>query len=177
MKNTAIVIAIIVLFLILYFLQVNFFSWFTIAGIKPNLFVIFVLFLGLFGGKRIAIPMGIVFGLSLDIFMNQKIGVSAIMLGIIGALGGFLDKNFSKDSRMTIILMTALVTFLYETGIYFMNYFFIGSSIELFSFLKILAIEMVYNVILMTIFYPLLQKAGYFIEDSFKGKKILTRYF
>ena len=56
MKNTLIVISAIFVFLISYLLQANFFNWFNIAGITPNLFVILVLFLGLFGGKRLGIP-------------------------------------------------------------------------------------------------------------------------
>lgn len=177
MKNTLIVIGMILLFLILYFLQINFFNWFTIAGISPNLFVIFILFVGLFAGKRVGIPLGLVVGLSLDFFISKKIGISGIMLGVIGALGGILDKNFSKDSRMTIILMTAIVTFVYELGTYLLNYLIVSSTIEMIPFLKITIIEMIYNILLVIIFYPLLQKAGYYIEEVFREKKILTKYF
>lgn len=177
MKNTLIVIGMILLFLILYFLQINFFNWFTIAGISPNLFVILILFVGLFAGKRVGIPLGLVVGLSLDFFISKKIGISGIMLGVIGALGGILDKNFSKDSRMTIILMTAIVTFVYELGTYLLNYLIVSSTIEMIPFLKIIIIEMIYNILLVIIFYPLLQKAGYYIEEVFREKKILTRYF
>ena len=99
------------------------------------------------------------------------------MLFRSGGLGGILDKNFSKDSRMTIILMTAMVTFLYEFGMYLLNYFIVSSTIELIPFLKIVVIEILYHVLLVIIFYPLLQKAGYYIEEVFRKKKILTRYF
>ena len=99
------------------------------------------------------------------------------MLGIVGGMGGMLDKNFSKDSRMTIIVMTIGVTTFYEVGMYIINYFIVGTTIEIIPFIKILLIENLYNVILTIILYPLLQKTGYFIEDSFKGKQILTRYF
>lgn len=177
MKNTLAIIAMVFIFLILYFLQINFFNWFTIGGIQPNLFVIFILFIGLFAGKRVGIPLGIIFGICLDIFINKKIGISAIMLGIIGALGGVLDKNFSKDSRMTIILMTMGMTFVYELGIYIMNYVIVSSSIEIIAFIKVVLVEMIYNAILTIIFYPILQKVGYYIEDIFRGKQILTRYF
>lgn len=177
MKNTAIIIGMIFVFLILYFLQINFFCWFTIAGISPNLFVIFILFIGLFAGKRVGIPIGLVLGLCLDFFMNKKIGISGIMLGIIGALGGFLDKNFSKDSRLTIILMTAVMTFIYEFGSYLLNYMIVSINFEIIAFLKIVSIEILYNIILVIILYPLLQHIGYYIEEAFRGKKILTRYF
>ena len=177
MKNTLIIITTIFIFLILYFLQVNFFNWFTIAGISPNLFVILVLFLGLFAGKRVGVPMGIFLGILLDLFASKKIGISAIMLGIVGIIAGVLDKNFSKDSRMTIILMTILSTAIYEVGIYILNYIIVSTNIEILLFIKILLIESIYNAILTVILYPLLQKAGYYIEEAFRGKQILTRYY
>lgn len=177
MKNVIIIITTIFIFLILYFLQVNFFNWFTIAGISPNLFVILVLFLGLFAGKRVGVPMGIFLGILLDFFASKKIGISAIMLGIIGIIAGILDKNFSKDSRMTIILMTILSTAIYEVGIYILNYIIVSTNIEIILFVKILLIEAIYNAILTVILYPILQKAGYYIEEVFRGKQILTRYY
>lgn len=177
MKNTVIVLITILIFLILYFLQINFFNWFNIAGIMPNLFVILILFLGLFGGKRLGIPMGIFLGICLDFFMGKKIGISAIMLGVVGAFGGLLDKTFSKDSRITIILMVIVVTAIYEIGAYLLNYFIISKTLEIIPFVKILFIEILYNTILTIILYPILQKAGYYIEDSVKGNRILTRYF
>lgn len=177
MKNTLIIIGMMILFIILYFIQTNFFNWFTIAGISPNLFIICILFIGLFAGKRVGIPMGLILGICLDFFISKKIGISAIMLGTIGGLGGILDKNFSKDSRITIILMTAGVTFIYEFGCYILNHFIVHSSIEMLPFIKIVLTETLYNVLLVIIFYPLLQKSGYYIEESFREKKILTRYF
>ena len=172
-----IIIAIIFIFLILYFLQVNFFNWFTIAGISPNLFVILILFLGLFAGKRLGVPVGIILGIIIDLFASKKIGITAIMLGIVGILAGILDKNFSKDSRITIIVITIFTTIIYEVGIYFLNYIIISTNLEILVFIKILSIETIYNAILAIILYPILQKAGYYVEETFKEKQILTRYY
>ena len=177
MKNTIIIFAIIATFFLLYFLQVNFFSWFTIAGVQPNLFVILILFVGLFGGERIGIPIGILLGTCLDIFISKKIGISGIMLGIIGAIAAILDKSFSKDSRMTLILMTIGVTLIYELGAYLLNFMIASTSLEIVPFLKIVIIEIGYNVLLTILLYPVMQKAGYYLEDAFKSSQILTRYF
>lgn len=177
MKNTLIVIATIIVFLIIYFLQANFFIWFTIGGIQPNLFIILALFIGLFGGKRLGIPIGIFIGICLDFFISKKVGISGIMLGIVALLGGYFDKNFSKDSRLTIILMVAGSTFIYEAGVYLMNIIILSSTMEIIPFIKIVLIEILYNVILTIILYPILQKTGYYIEESFRGSQILTRYF
>ena len=175
-KIVSIVISIIV-FLFIFILQSNFFNWFTIAGVKPNLFIIFVLFLGLFGGKKLGISLGIIFGLILDFLSSYQIGVTAIMFGAIGFLGGYFDKNFSKESRITIMIMVMGATFICELGIYLINSFILGSSIEILDFAIIVGIEIVYNLILTIILYPLLQKLGYVLEEQFKQSQILTRYY
>lgn len=175
-KQTILLIAFLV-FLFIYFLQSNFFSWFTIAGVKPNLFVILVLFLSLFAGKNIGVQTGIFFGICLDFFISKKIGISGIMLGIIGLLGGYFEKNFSKDSRITIMIMIIGSTIIFEVGSYFLNYAILKTNLEIQAFIKILVIEVIYNTLITIILYPLLQKVGYRIENEFNGSRILTRYF
>ena len=69
-------------------------------------------------GKNIAIPIGFIIGIYLDILTNKQVGISAIMFVAIGTLGGFFDKNFSKDSKITILLMVAGSTILFETIVY-----------------------------------------------------------
>lgn len=177
MKKVLINIGLIVAFLIIYFLQINFFSWFQIAGIMPNLFVILILFIGLFTGRGMGAAYGILFGILLDLFISQKIGMTAIMLGAIGVIGGLFDKNFSKDSRMTIMIMVIGSTIIFELGMYVLNYIILETNIEIMQFIRILVIETLYNTILTIILYPLIQKTGYDIEKQFKRNKILTRYF
>lgn len=177
MKKTWIVICLILSFLIIYLLQSNFFSWFNISGVKPNLFVILVLMTGLFIGRRAGILFGILFGISLDFFISKSIGISAVMLGIIGFVGGYLDKSFSKDSRITMITMILITTFLYEIGIITFNYFINGSQLPTLYVIKTLIIELIYNSIITIIIYPLIMKLGYRIEENFKENRILTRYF
>lgn len=177
MKKVLAIILIIITFLIIYFLQANFFIWFNIAGIKPNLFVVLILLVGLFAGKKVGIPIAIFLGFFLDLVIGKSIGISIFMFIIIAFLGGYLDKNFSKDSRLTIMLMVAVSTAIYEIGSYIYNIINLSIYVEVVSFIKILIIEMVYNAILVIILYPLIQKTGYKLEEIFKENRILTRYF
>ena len=177
MRKIWIVICLILSFLIIYLMQSNFFSWFNISGVKPNLFVILVLVIGLFMGKNAGIIFGILFGISLDFFVGKSVGVSSVMLGIIGFVGGYLDKSFSKDSRITMITMIVITTFLYEIGIITFNYFINEAQIKTLYVIKTLLIELIYNSIIAIIIYPLIMKLGYRIEESFKENRILTRYF
>ncbi len=177
MRKTLTVICLILIFFLIYFLQVNIFSTFTIAGIKPNLFVIYVLFIGLFANQFIGISFGVVIGLILDFLYGKTIGISAVMFCIIGYLGSYFDKNFSKENKLTIIFMVAGATFIYELGTYFLNSVILKFDREFLYFTKIVLIEMLYNVLLSIILYPLIQKAGYVIDRNFKKNNILTRYF
>ena len=177
MKKISVCVYMILTFIIIYLLQVNFFSWFNLAGIKPNLFVILVLTIGLFSGKSLGATFGILFGISLDFFVGKSIGISAIMLGIIGFLGGYLDKSFSKDSRITMITMIVISTTIYEIGSYVLNYFINAVQIDIFSYIKIILIEIIFNAIITIIIYPIIMKLGYRLEENFKENKILTRYF
>ena len=177
MKNIGVAIVSFIVFLIIYFLQINFFSWFNLAGIKPNLFVVLTIFLGLYAGDKMGLTMGVVFGLFLDLTMGRNVGVSAIMLALIGLLGGYFDKNFSKENRITIIAMAVGATFLFEIGVYVINSFILSYSIEILAFLKIILVEMFFNMLLTIILYPLMQKVGYMLENMYKSTQILTRYF
>ena len=113
----------------------------------------------------------------LDLFIGRKVGITAIMLGTVGFIGGMFDKNFSKESRITIIIMVVVSTLIYEIGAYLIGCPIYGYELEIVSFIKTLAIEVVYNIIITIILYPLIQKFGYEIEEEYKGNKILTRYF
>lgn len=177
MRKFWIVIGFIITFLILYFLQVNVFSNFTINGVKPNLFVIFILFIGLFANHFLGISFGIGVGLILDLLYGKTIGVTALMLCVVGYLGSYFDKNFSKENKFTIIFMVLGATFIFELGSYFMNSIILEFEREYWYFLKILLIECLYNILLTIILYPIMQKLGYIIDRSFKRSNILTRYF
>ncbi len=177
MKKTLSIICLIITFFIIYFLQSNFFTWFTIAGIMPNLYVILVLFIGLFVKRKLGLVLGLIFGLYLDIVLGRVVGISALGLGLIGLLGEILSKNFSKDSRFIVTLMVIITTAIYEILVYICSMLRLSTDIEIIPFLKILVIEIIFNTLITIIIYPLLKKAGYYLENLFDDKFMLTRYF
>ena len=150
MRKSIITLVLLIIFLIIYFIHVNFFSWFNLAGIK---------------------------GIFLDFFIGKSIGITAVMLGIVGFFGGYLDQNFSKDSRFTLIIMIIITTMLYEMGYYLLNHFINSFDIEILLLTKIIVIEVVFNCIITIILYPTILKLGYILEKTYKENNILTRYF
>ena len=166
------------MFLYYYILsKLIFFQALELHGVMPNLFVIYILFIGLFYNKTAGIAYGTLFGVLLDFFIGRKIGISAIMLGMVGFIGGVFDKNFSKENRFTIMIMVMLCTIIYEVAVYLIGGLIYRYYFETLTFIKILLIECLYNVIMTIILYPVIQNLGYKIEAVYKGDKILTRYF
>lgn len=177
MKKTLAIVFLILTFFIIYFLQSNFFIWFNIAGIMPNIYVILVLFIGLFVKRKAGLICGLGFGLYLDIVLGKTVGISALVLGVVGMFGEILSKNFSKDSRFIVCLMVLGTTALYELAVYLLTMLRTGSDIEILAFLKILLVELIFNELITIIIYPIIKKAGYYLENLFDDKFILTRYF
>ena len=177
MKKIFIHISLIITFVVIYFLQTIFFSHFTIAGIMPNVFVILMLYIGLYMGRTMGVIYGITYGIFLDIWIGKSLGLTSIALALIGLISGMFDKTLSKDNRMTVLLMGIVCTIIYEIILYFLQYMLLGINVEVLSFIKILLIEVVYNMLIVIILYPLIKNVGYEIENEVKGDRILTRYF
>ena len=177
MKKIFIHISLIITFVVIYFLQTIFFSHFTIAGIMPNVFVILMLYIGLYMGRTMGVIYGITYGIFLDIWIGKSLGLTSIALALIGLISGMFDKTLSKDNRMTVLLMGIVCTIIYEIILYFLQYMAFKTNVEILTFAKILLVEVVYNMLLIIILYPLMNKTGYEIEDEIKGNMILTKYF
>ena len=177
MKKIFIGIMLFLVFMFIYFLEVDVFPFITIAGIIPNLFIVFILFVGLFANSIFAIGFAVVGGILIESVNSPFIGGTAIMLTIIAFLASYFDRNFSKENRITIILMVAGATAIYEIGIYLLRFAIVGFDLEIMAAVKIILIEIVYNVLISIIIYPLMQKAGYAIDRVFKRNNMLTRYF
>ena len=48
------------------------------------------------------ISLGVLFGLILDFVYGKVIGTTAVMLCVIGYLGSYFDKNFSKENKKVL---------------------------------------------------------------------------
>ena len=177
MKKVLIHIGLIFTFILIYLLQSIFFNGFTIAGVMPNIFIILMLYIGLYMGRTTGFIYGMIFGIFIDIWIGKTLGLTSFVLALIGTISGMLDRTFSKDSRIIVILMGIACTIIYEVTLYIMQIMLKGVNVEVFHFIEILLIEIIYNTILIIILYPLMKFTGYEIENEVKGDKILTRYF
>lgn len=177
MKKFGVIFSLIVIYFVIYFLQVNFFSWFNIDGIQPNLFVLLALFIGIFINGKMGAISGFIIGLYTDFLFSNSIGISAVILALVGFCGYILEKRFSRDSKITIVLMGLISTGIYEIIVIAFRAITMGATISFIPFIYKIFVELLYNSLLIIILYPLIHRFGIYAEEIFNSKKMLTRYF
>jgi len=177
LKKVSSIIIMILVYFFIYFLQINFFSWFNINGVKPNLFIVLVLLVGIFIDGKAGAIFGFISGLYTDFLFSNTIGISAVLFAVVGYSSTILENRFSSDSKITILIMQSIVTAIYEFVLVGYRALFLHAYIDILPFIYILAIEILFNALVIIILYPLIQRFGFYLESVFNKKEMLTRYF
>lgn len=115
-------------------------------------------------------------GFLFDLFISKAIGTNMVVLGVSGFLGGIFDKNFSKEKLMNIMLMVAGTTILCEFIVYIIRILFLNTEFAILQFIYIVLIETIYNIILVIVLNPMIQKIGPFMEENFRKEKTFSKY-
>lgn len=126
--------------------------------------------------KKLATVFGLLIGIYLDILTSKQVGISAIVFAFMGYICGFLDKSFSKESKLTIILMVVGSTFAYEVIVYIYSSISNNVPLDVLGFIKILFIELLFNGLLTIILYPIIRNLGDLVERIFKTNRANSSY-
>lgn len=173
MRKALCIFVIFLIFFLIYFLQSNICSLISLNNIKPNLFLIYVVFLGIAFNKYIAYSLGIIMGLFLDLTIGQYLGLFAIGLGIAALISNILKNRINYINRITVSTIIAILTITYNITIYLLNIIVTDINIELMQFIKVVFIEILYNSLIIILIYPILKKKTEKIQEIFEFKNIL----
>ncbi len=140
--------------LIFSILQATWLDCIEIFGIKPNLFLIYILVICCFCGRVEGAAVGFAFGFALDMLVGQVWGINALL----GMLLGFCTANFCErvlsESNFFITLALVLVgSLLYETFYYSIAFLRSESSSFFPSLIKTIIPECLYNIVVSAPLY------------------------
>lgn len=110
----------------------------------------------------------------IDLIYGEVVGITPAMLCLIGFVATWFDSLWSKDERISIIIMVILSTFIFEFGSYFIKSLILDFEIELGIFVRILMWEEIYNVLLTIIFFGAIKKFGYMMERKLKRSNMYS---
>ena len=97
-------------------LQVSFFSYLSILGAAPYVVPVVVVSLGLLGGGLVGAVCGFVAGLLMDSVLLQTLGVSSLVLLLIGYLAGRYREGIEITSGIVPALLAGAFTLLASAG-------------------------------------------------------------
>ena len=152
-----------ILFFISLVLQSTLFSHLTVAGVKPNLVLVLVVFYALFHGPKEGALAGLIGGLMQDMMFGQYIGLNALAGLVVGYLIGLLERKIYKESLFIPTVILFLSTFLHETILYILR-LSVEPAANYFTLVKgVILAAAVYNSCLAPFIY------GKFYRSSQKG--------
>lgn len=159
-----------ILFLVSLILQSTVFSHLTVAGVKPDLVLVFVVFYALLYGPSEGALMGLVGGLLQDLLFGQDLGMNTLAKLVVGYVFGVLEKKIYKDNILIPMVALFFGTLLNETILYFLRFFSFlmrptdGSVGNYFLALKSVMLSVaIYNACLAPFIY------GRFYRSSHRG--------
>ena len=97
-------------------LQISFFSYLSILGVAPYVLPVVVVSLGLLGGGVVGAACGFAAGLLIDSALLQTLGVSSLVLSVIGYLAGRYREGIEITGTVVPALLAGAFTLLGSAG-------------------------------------------------------------
>ena len=139
--------------LLLIGLQINLLNEVPLFGVKANIGIVFVATLSILCGQSVGIAIGIVYGMLSDILFGKVFGIYTLLFFLVGFFCGRMSKGFSKENKVSVILITAMTTIIFEVLFYFLYVMLNGYEIELLSLVKVFLLEGVYNMLIARLLF------------------------
>jgi rod shape-determining protein MreD len=139
-----------IIFLVLIDIVIS--KYFTIYGIRTNVWLVYVLFVSLFIGHTEAVVLGFFCGIILDIMHMSIFGINTYALSTIGYLFGWLHKRIDESLSQVQVLSIFLGSVLYLILVFIMSKLFSISTSFSYSSLFIPFLDVIVGFVLMRVF-------------------------
>ncbi|NLI91986.1 MAG: rod shape-determining protein MreD [Peptococcaceae bacterium] len=133
----------------------HYWSW---GGIKPDLVMLWVIYIALHHRPVQGIAYGFTLGLIEDLYFGRYLGLNAISLAVVALLIGFLQQRWYRENIPLTMVLVFIVSILGQTLIML---FAATSGLNWFysdSFNIIFGISL-YNALLIPLTYPLIHRS------------------
>lgn len=164
-RNILTIIYIVLLIFLIFFIQLYLINPRELFGVKPNLILILSIVISLWFGLYVGGISSFFLGIITDILFGSTIGIFTISYTIVGVVVGVLNNNYRKESKMSLVYVSIIATFVFEIVQYFCYLLFFSSYINLFYLLKQMIISSLLNIVIVYVIYSIIFKITEYIED------------
>lgn len=94
-------------------LQTTLADYLTVVGVRPDLMLLLVVWLGLTARTHTAIEIGFVGGLAIDVFSGGKLGMNAFCMSLLAFLVAKTKEKFVVEHPVTQTMLTFICSLAY----------------------------------------------------------------
>jgi cell shape-determining protein MreD len=134
------------------FFQSNFFTWFNIFGIMPNLFLCLVIVLAVYLKRVDALIWSGIIGIWTALIYSTNVN-NIVFFVILSFVVSKIKSSFSTEVKLNLLLIVFFSGFLYNTAYYIFKCLKNSLSLDLTMFAKTFMIEGFFNIMLVLLFY------------------------
>ncbi len=138
-------------------IQSTWLSSVEILGIKPNLYIVYVIVAGCFCGRKESAVVGAVFGLFSDVMIGIFLGGNMLLSLLLGYFVSFFCENTIRNvNGIIVMLITLCISSAYEL-VYFLFAYLINITLNGAVF-RTIFIEGFYNSLMSVVLYFIMLK-------------------
>lgn len=135
--------------------QSTMFNYVNVISILPNTMLVLVLSYGILRSDFDSMLFGFFNGLMFDIFFGRVIGFYALLGLITGYLSAKPFKEFNPTNFLPPLVVISVGSICYESAVYFFSFLFRGKTHFIFYLINIILPEILLNLIIALLIYPL----------------------
>lgn len=135
-----------------FILQSTILKYFSVLGVVPNVIFVFVILFSFLFAEKYGIVYGAIFGLIQDICFGQVVGINALVNFTIAFFLSEIKRYVYRDNIWAVIFLTAILNAYDHFAVWaFIRLY--GSNYDFLHMLYKMPVEMIYNIVLITLLY------------------------
>lgn len=146
--------------LVCFLLQTSVFSLVELAGVTPNILLIFIASIAVMRGQKVGMWIGFFCGLLLDIFYGSFLGGYAFLYMAFGFVDGYFHRIYYSDDNVLPLLLIGANDLVYGLIMYVLAGLLQSHFGILYYVKNIILPELVYTVAVSLVLYQILLRVN-----------------
>lgn len=151
-------VLIVIMFLLSLVLPGTVFHFWSWSGIKPDLLMLFTIYIAMHHRLPFSVGWGLGAGLLEDLYLGRYIGMYTLTLALVGFFSNWLAERWYRENFLLTTFMVFLVTAAGQILVAFLS---LGSGLQwsLGDIVRLVMGVSFYNAVLVPITYPLIHRS------------------
>ena len=154
------------IFILLLFIQVYVINIKNLFGVKPDILLVAIIVFSLWNDIKLSSIYALIAGVFLDFMYHNNFGIYTLGFVLIAILIGYLNSNYRKDSKSSIIYITFLGTTIFELYKFILYIVILNIPISISFVITQIIVASILNMALSFVLYNVFLKVNILSNKS-----------